>query len=73
MKKKILALAFVALMTLGLAKPANSETWECITVMEKCGPSGGFIAMICGDGETAEEIFIEQQDMLSIWFRIHGC
>ena len=57
MKKKILALAFVAAMTLGLAKTAESGSGEpCQTVSVAC-PSGtegdGFTGIVC----NAEEFY----------------
>ena len=73
MKRKILAMVFVATMTMGLAKTAGSNDWKCITVSEECGPQGGFTAMICGSGANEMEIFIAQEEMLSIWFEIYGC
>ena len=73
MKKKILALAFVALMTLGFAKTAKSETpprEECMTISVQCGPDRGFMAIICGMGETQEQIKNEQAEQQSFWFRL---
>ncbi|MBW6499101.1 MAG: hypothetical protein K0B09_11975 [Bacteroidales bacterium] len=54
MKRKILALAFVAAMTLGLAKTASSDnSWQCFTISWYCfpwfGEGPGFSAYICGD------------------------
>ena len=74
MKKKILALAFVALMTLGFAKTAKSETpprEECMTVSVRCGDRG-FTGIICGMGATEEQIENEQMEQLDFLFR-HFC
>ncbi len=68
MKKKVLALAFVAAMTLGLAKTAGSNDWKCVTWEDECF---GY-ALICGDGEGTD-LIIQQQEMLSEWYDIFGC
>ncbi len=54
MKKKILALAFVAAMTMGLAKTAGSNDWMCDTFTLLCNGEPMHTIMACG--ETPYEI-----------------
>ena len=60
MKKKILALAFVAAMTMGLAKTASSEpgTFTCVGFTAYCGYS----TIACGS--TLQEL-LENGSLMS--------
>ena len=73
MKKIILGLIFVVAIATGTVRSGNEVREECYTTMEICGPYGGFIAIICGRGATANEIFKEQQAQLLVWFHHYKC
>jgi hypothetical protein len=64
MKKKIFALAFVAAMTLGLAKTAGSNGWMCDTFTLYCGDSPSHTILACG--ETTYEIQLQIFEWQSI-------
>jgi len=77
MKRKILSIIFVAAMSVGLAVADGIDHGKnqgtCITVQAKCGPSGGFIATICGTGENDSEVRSAQLEELAFWMRFYGC
>ncbi|MBW6499105.1 MAG: hypothetical protein K0B09_11995 [Bacteroidales bacterium] len=63
MKRKFLALVFVAAMTMGLAKTAGSNDWPCETISYECSPGSGqgFTAMVCGSE-------LERLDQISMYW-----
>ncbi len=65
MKKRILALAFVAAMTMGLAKTAGSNDWECMNSYISCGPGEvGHMALVCGEDGDAR--YLQHLEWMSI-------
>ncbi|HSV75917.1 MAG TPA: hypothetical protein VLH37_02690 [Bacteroidales bacterium] len=56
MKKKILSLAFAALLTIGLATTTANAEVHCFSFLIVCGDKSMLGGYICGHFQTAQEM-----------------